>query len=90
MISTELQAEMIETFVRGNTLNDGTFTYAEVEAFVRFNDLGVPLAQAVEFSLADLTPAGEALVEATWRNMCFMLDVDPEGDYTELADLFNG
>ncbi len=54
------------------------------------NDLGVPLAQANEYGLARLMEDGEKLVQETWINLCNLLSVDPDGDYEELSDLFNG
>jgi hypothetical protein len=90
MIVSDLQCELIEEFVRGNTHADGTYSYPEVAAFIKANDLGVPLAQANEYGLARLMEDGEKLVQETWTNLCNLLSIDPDGDYEELSDLFNG
>jgi hypothetical protein len=86
----DLQCELIEEFVRGNTHADGTYSYPEVAAFVRANDLGIPLAQANEYGLAILTDDGNKIIRDTWRSLCNLLSVDPDGEYTELSDLFHG
>lgn len=90
MISINTKAEIIEEFVRGNTHADGSYTYPEIEQFVRYNDIGVPLAQSLEYGLCILTDEGEKAVESTWINLCMLLNIDSDGEYTELADLFRG
>lgn len=90
MTDIEIKCEIIEEFVRGNTLPDGSYTYREVQEFVRVNDLGVPLAQANEYGLATLTERGEEVINATWADLCELVGVDPHAEYLSIRDMLNG
>jgi hypothetical protein len=81
------KCEIIEELMRDhidNNLLDGN----EIDEFVSFNNLGIPLAQSISYNLATLTALGEEIVEGTWVSMCELLEVDPNKDYQDLDDLF--
>jgi hypothetical protein len=80
------KCKIIEEFVREHILND-RFDDEEVEAFLDFNDLGIPLAQSVSYNLATLTEEGESLVLETWLDFCILLEVDSANDYEDLEDI---
>lgn len=80
-------AKILEEFSRD-------FTTGELDRdffsdFVIYNDLGLPLAQAVVYELATPTKEGESLIVETWNNLCETLDADPLEDYDDLDDLFD-
>lgn len=84
----ESKCNIIEEFMRETTLHQA-FEGDDVDQFIEFNDLGIPLAQAVSYGLATLTDEGQNLVEETWESLCSILDVDEEGEYEDLDDMFD-
>jgi hypothetical protein len=84
----EIKCNIIEEFMREHILHE-TFDEEDVEDFISYNDLGIPLAQAVSYGLAKLVSEGETLVDETWEALCFVLEVDSQGDYEDLQDLLD-
>jgi hypothetical protein len=84
----ETKCNIIEEFMREHILHD-TFDEEEVKNFIEYNNLGIPLAQGVSYKLANLTSEGENLLKETWDSLCFVLEVDSEGDYEDLQDLLD-
>lgn len=80
------KCDIIEEFMRDHVF--GEQNDEEVFQFIKFNDLGIPLAQAVSYDLATLTKNGEFLVDETWIALCELFDVDPNGDYDDLDAFF--
>ena len=80
-------SEILEEFARDFTT--GELDREFFKDFVIYNDLGIPLAQAVTYELAEPTEAGEEVIVETWNNFCNMLDVDPDGEYEDLDDLID-
>lgn len=77
-------SEILEEFSR-------MYTIGEIERdffsdFLIYNDMGLPLAQAVVYGLANPTLEGNALIYETWTNMCELLDIDPNNDYEDFDD----
>jgi hypothetical protein len=82
----EVKCKILEEFVREHILHD-KFNDEEVETFLNFNDLGIPLAQSVSYNLATLTEEGEDLVNETWLDFCVLVEVDSKNDYEDLEDI---
>jgi len=61
----------------------------ELTEFKEYNDLGLPLAYAVSKQLIELKKEGTDFVEETWKLLCQMLQVDPEGDYEDSDDILD-
>jgi hypothetical protein len=84
----EDKAKIIEEFVRDFVSDELDYEDIDFVGFFSYNDLGVPLAQAVTYDLiAQLTPEGEKVLEETWFNLCELFGSDPEEDYIDLDDV---
>lgn len=81
------KCDIVEEFIRDHLLHND-FDSNDINEFIKYNDLGIPLSQAVSYELATLTKNGEFLVEETWVSFCQLFDVDPNGDYEDLDDFF--
>lgn len=81
------KCDIIEEFMRDYVLR-GESHSDDIDKFVSFNDLGIPLAQSMSYELATPTKNGEFLIEETWLAFCEVFDVDPYGDYEDLDDFF--
>jgi hypothetical protein len=84
----EDKAKIIEEFVRDFVSDELDYEGLDIVEFFSYNDLGVPLAQALTYDLiAQFTPEGQKVLEETWFNLCQMFGSDPEEDYIDLDDL---
>ena len=63
------------------------FNSGDYEEFFDYNDLGVPLAIAINNDLVILTDAGEQLLDETWKDLCLLFEADPNGEYESIDDL---
>ena len=63
------------------------FNSGDYEDFFDYNDLGVPLAIAINNDLVILTDAGEQLLDETWKDLCLLFEADPNGEYESIDDL---
>ena len=62
---------------------------AEWQDFMAYNDLGLPLSDAITNGLVlELGPAGEAIVEETYTMLCNRLDIDPAESFDPPSDFF--
>lgn len=61
---------------------------SEMEDFLVYNDLGLPLAHLCHTNL--VKPSDQALmfVDETYNILCASLGIDPEQDYESLAEMF--
>ena len=60
----------------------------EFQDFVEYNDLGLPLAYAVQGSLIKtLNPSGEALIEETWSLFLAGLGIEEDTGFETLGDV---
>jgi hypothetical protein len=82
------KCDIIEQFMREHMLHEA-FEEDDVEEFINYNDLGIPLAQGVSYGLTNLTSEGQVVVEETWEALCFLLEVDSTEDYESLQDLLD-
>ena len=61
--------------------------HEELEDFVEYNDLGLPLAYLIHTDLARATDDGIPYVEETFNLLCASLDLDPEAEYISLNEM---
>jgi len=87
MMEIEEKCHLIEEFVREYTKYEFSGTNKEFIDFLSYNDLGVPMAQAYIYDLVDLTDQGEAIIEETWKNLCTMVNTDPNASYETIYDM---
>jgi hypothetical protein len=59
----------------------------ELEDFVEYNDLGLPLAYLIHTELVTVNETGMPYVDETFNLLCKALDLDLDGDYTSLNEL---
>jgi hypothetical protein len=59
----------------------------QLEDFVEYNDLGLPLAYLIHADLAKATEDGIPFVEETFNILCASLDLDPEAEYISLNEM---
>lgn len=59
----------------------------ELQDFVAYNDLGLPLGYFIHTKLVTVTDEGIPYVEDTFNHLCMGLDMDPNGEYESLSDL---
>ena len=55
--------------------------------FFAYNDLGIPLAIAINAEACTPTKTGVFVLDETWEDLCKWQLQDPEGDYQSLEDL---
>ena len=55
--------------------------------FVRYNDLGLPLAYLINAGLADVTEDGVPYVEETFSQLCETLEIDVDQEYSSLNQM---
>lgn len=70
-----VKAELIVAFT-SDCINDPQYS-----EFFEYNDLGIPVAVALQEGLVRLTDKGEALLDETWNEMCDLFDADPDAEY---------
>lgn len=80
MLSIEDKARIISQMVHAYSDQE------ELEEFFRFNDVGIPLAQSVNYGLCTLLEEGVEAVEETWVYLCTMSGKDPYSDEYENID----
>ena len=61
--------------------------HEELEDFVEYNDLGLPLAYLIHTDLAVVTDTGIPYVEETFNLLCSALELDMEADYISLNEM---
>ena len=83
-MDVEEMCEILEEFAREFTV--GNLKRGLFLQFLVYNDLGLPLAQAYHYDLAELTEEGETLVIETWEEFCRRLAIDSDEPYEDLKD----
>jgi hypothetical protein len=61
----------------------------DFDDFMQYNDLGLPLAYLINTELAAVTDQGRIYIEETYNLLCAALDIDLNGEYNSLIDMFN-
>ena len=59
----------------------------ELEDFVEYNDLGLPLAYLIHTDLVAVTETGMPYVDETFNLLCTALGLDSDEEYTSLNEL---
>jgi hypothetical protein len=59
----------------------------ELEDFVEYNDLGLPLAYLIHTNLVAVTEEGMPYVDETFNLLCTALGLDSDEEYTSLNEL---
>lgn len=77
------KAVIIVEFTQDNFDSD------EYDEFFDYNDLGVPLAVAIQNDLVILTSQGIELFNETWNDLCKLFNRDPNEEYFSIDDLYN-
>ena len=58
------------------------------EQYFTVYDLGMPLARMVALDLAEqISDEGTGFIEEAWLGLCYMMNVDPEGEYESFDDI---
>lgn len=52
-------------------------------------DIGLPLAYMIWSDIATATEGSEMYVEEAWEDLCAIINVDPDGEYTDLNHIFS-
>ena len=60
----------------------------EFQDFIEYNDLGLPLAYLLNTELAAVTEGGKLYIDETFNLLCAALELDLEGTYTSLIEMF--
>lgn len=60
--------------------------YPLLEDFFNYNDVGIPLAQALNYGLCVLTEEGEEAIQETWEFLCVLGQKDPNANNYESID----
>lgn len=62
----------------------------ELKNFFYYNDIGVPLAMAVDCGLCELLPDGYEVINETWEYLCNIFHRDPTLDhYNHISDILD-
>ena len=59
----------------------------ELEDFIEYNDLGLPLAYMVQTNLITITDEGKKYIEETYDLFCAAVGVDNEKEYNSLNEI---
>lgn len=81
----------MNTRTKAKILSDLYITVKAHEAwadFLKWADLGVPLAMAVEYGLAMPSKKGLEMIDETYAMLLKVLEV-PDRDYQDLSELFD-
>ena len=61
----------------------------ELEDFVEYNDLGLPLAFLIDSELVTHTEIAKKYIEETWVMLLLSLNIKEDIGFTSLPDLFS-
>ena len=61
----------------------------ELEDFCQYNDIGLPLAYFIHTELVKSTEAAAGYIDETFNLLCAALNLDLDGDYESLNDMFD-
>jgi len=74
---SNIMVEFIQRFANNEMFAD----------FFDYNDLGLPLAVAVNADLCTLNEQGQVVFDETWELFCGELSMDHEGSYSDLDEM---
>ncbi len=55
--------------------------------FFEMYDVGIPLSMLVALEFATPSDSGVAAIQDTWRELCRILGLDPEGEYESFDEM---
>lgn len=58
-----------------------------LEDFITYNDIGLPLAFAIDMDIVKSTPMAEAYINECFELLCQALEISDEAQYNSLADM---
>jgi hypothetical protein len=61
----------------------------EFQDFISYNDLGLPLAFAVDSELVTITDIAKQYIEETWSILLKSLEINEDVGFSDLEELFN-
>ena len=61
----------------------------QFEDFFEYNDLGMPLAYYIHTEIVKSTDQAQMYIEETFSILCASLELDLDGDYESLNDMFD-
>jgi hypothetical protein len=61
----------------------------ELEDFIEYNDLGLPLAYLIHTGLAEPTDGGAGYIDETFNLLITALGLDIEGEYESLNEILS-
>ena len=62
---------------------------SELQDFKKVNDIALPLCYLAEMKLVDVLPTATTYIGETWEMLCKLLEVDPEAEYKDSADMLD-
>ena len=71
---------LAEVYVEA-TWNSQLFEFAEQQ------DIGLPLGYMIHKEIATATPSGTWYIDSTWKDLCELLKVDSEAEYTSAEEI---
>jgi hypothetical protein len=63
-------------------------TEEQFKDFIEYNDIGLPLAYFVSSGVAIVEDQGKTYIEETFNLLCAALDLDIDGEYQTLNEMF--
>jgi hypothetical protein len=67
---------------------EGFRTDSEYADFFEYNDLGLPLAFAIDSKIVDPTPKVVTLINETFKLLCEELELDSDEEFCSLNEMF--
>ena len=61
-----------------------------LEGFIKYNDIGLPLAFCTAEDMASITEKGKTFVNETWDILLKTLEIDEDAGYESFDDLMLG
>lgn len=58
------------------------------EDFIKYNDIGLPLSYFIQTDLVKANDTAYMYVDETFILLCAALEIDPEGEYSSLNQMF--
>jgi hypothetical protein len=82
-MNTESKIEIIVEFIH-RYFGDKRF-----KTFFDYNNMGIPLSLAVDKNLCSLNPEGIKIINQTYENLCFELDIDSNISFDSIEEFFD-
>jgi hypothetical protein len=60
----------------------------ELADFIEYNDLGLPLAYAIDSQIVESTPLAEQYINETWNLFLAALDIEEDTGFEDISEVF--